>query len=103
MTSAICSPFSEPGRIRPLIALTRAACDGLEVLAPAQAFGQAFHIFGSARLIIMGVLVILTVAELLHQRSRRVAQVERHGLSLRLKRVLLRGEVRLYNRVRLGG
>src|SRR3989442_9963232 len=57
----------------------QAAVGGPVVAAPAQRLGQVFLVHPRVRGVV-GVLVTLAVAQVLHQAGRGVADVQRHGL-----------------------
>src|SRR5262249_51203466 len=71
----------------------------LIILAPSKIIRQARHILGFSRLEIMSILVALSVSHVPHQRGRRIPQVQRDRLALRLERILLSCEVGLEHRV----
>src|ERR1700739_1328470 len=52
---------------------------GRVVFAVAKVVGQALHI-GDLAFKVVGVLISLPIADVLHQRCRRVPQMKRHGL-----------------------
>src|SRR5713226_1992474 len=78
-----------------------AAVARLVVTAGAQALGQVVLLYEGV-LVVVGVEVAGAVAEALHERRRRVAEVERNGERARLAHVLGSGQHGAVAGVRLG-
>src|SRR5689334_13037777 len=67
-----------------------------KILAAAQLFRQTLHLFARVR-VAVHVAIVLAVAEVLHQRRRRIAQMQRHWNARGFGGVSHGGEVRIFH------